>query len=88
MNKNNLKLSILSTAIMLTLAGCGGSSDSTPVAAVDSAPSAKSSTVNGAQQWIPIQGVIDANDANGDALTFSIMEGGEQVVAEKMEFTH
>jgi len=81
MKKNNLKLSILSTAILLTLAGCGGS-DSKHEVAADSAPTARNMTITGAQQWLPITGTISASDVNRDTLTISITEDGSQVTAE------
>ena len=46
MKKNNLKLSVLSTAILLTLAGCVDS-DPKPEPKVDSAPTASNVTVTG-----------------------------------------
>jgi len=81
MNKNNLKLSLLSSAILLTLAGCG--SDTTKKVVVDDrAPTAPSLSFSGAKQWIPTTGIINARDADGDALTFTIAENGEQVSSE------
>jgi subtilisin family serine protease/subtilisin-like proprotein convertase family protein len=88
MKNNKLNLSILSTAIILTLAGCGGSNSETNVAVdTDSAPVAKNVVVSQAKQWVPVETTFDAMDADGDALTFSFAEKGENVEFKNGVFT-
>ena len=86
MKKNNLKLSVLSTAILLTLAGCVDS-DPKPEPKVDSAPTASNVTVTGLKQWMPITGTINTRDADNDAITLSFFENGEEVTAEDGVYT-
>lgn len=88
MKKNNLKLSVLSTAILLSLAGCGGSdSKSKPVEVVDVAPTAANVVIDSAKQWVPSTGTLKAVDSNGDALTVSFTENGEAITAENGVYT-
>ncbi len=88
MKHNNLKLSVLSTAIMLTLAGCGGSdsNDAAPVQ-TDAAPQANNMTITGARQWIPVTGQLDVSDADNDTIAITFFEGGEEVVQENGVYT-
>ncbi|APE05144.1 MAG: serine protease [Alteromonas sp.] len=81
MNKNVFKLSGISAIVALTLAGCGGSgnSDSSSTEIVDSAPSAQSIVIAEALQWIPSQVELLGADPDGDPISYSIMENGEQI---------
>lgn len=88
MKNNKLNLSILSTAIILTLAGCGGSNSETNVAVdTDSAPEAKNVSVSNFKQWMPVETAFDAKDKDGDALTFSFAENGKDVEFKDGVFT-
>lgn len=84
MKTNNLKLSILSTAIMLTLAGCGSDSKVEPV--VDNAPTAQNVSINNAKQWVSITGNFESQDVDGDLLSVAISEDGVSVLGEKGVF--
>ncbi|MBU2892905.1 S8 family serine peptidase [Colwellia sp. D2M02] len=78
MNKNNLKLSLLSTAILLTLAGCGGSDSKT----VNKSPIAKSITIENAKQWLPVTGTIKVANADVSSLKITIMDNGQKVTGD------
>ncbi|GAA0810015.1 S8 family peptidase [Colwellia asteriadis] len=78
--KNNLKLSILSTAILVTLAGCG--SDSKNSTSENKQPIANNVTVNDVKQWIPVTGTINAGNVNVNTLAISIMENGQSITGD------
>ena len=89
--KNNIfKMSALSAAIVVSLSGCGSSDDdnknSVPLV-TDVAPKASDVVVVDLKQWIPVTAEFKASDNDGDALTFSFTENGEEVVAEDGVFT-
>lgn len=70
MNKNMFKLSAIHAAVLLTLSGCGSDNNNTATAAPNVAPTAANVTVSGAQQWVPVSGVLLGSDLNGDAITY------------------
>jgi subtilisin family serine protease len=82
--KNNIfKMSALSAAIVVSLAGCGSDSDnknSVPQV-LDVAPKASDVAVSDQKQWIPVTAEFNASDLDGDTLSFSFTENGEAVVA-------
>lgn len=87
MKHNNLKLSVLSAAIMLTLAGCGGSdSNNATEVREDNAPQANNMTVTGARQWIPVTGDFDVVDIDKDIISLTFSENGEAVPRENDEY--
>lgn len=81
MNKNMFKLSAIHAAVLLTLSGCGSDNNNTATAAPNVAPTAANVTVSGAQQWVPVSGVLLGSDLNGDAITYGFTENGEAVAA-------
>ncbi len=60
----NIKRTMLSSAVLVALAGCGGGTDNL-------APSSQSVSVAGTQTWLGTSGKFAVSDVNGDALTIS-----------------
>lgn len=90
--KNNIfKLSAMSAAIVISLSGCGGSDNNSKVPVVtDVAPKASDVVVVDLKQWIPVTADFKASDNDGDALTFSFTENGEEVTSQDgvFKFSH
>ncbi|TMP53976.1 S8 family serine peptidase [Pseudoalteromonas sp. S1612] len=92
--KNNIfKLSALSAAIVISLSGCGGSdndNNSKVPVVTDVAPKASDVVVVDLKQWIPVTADFKASDNDGDALTFSFTENGEEITAQDgvFKFSH
>jgi len=84
MKNNRLKLSTLSAAIMLTLAGCGSDS---PSAIVDTAPTAADVQISAAKQWVPVEVALKAQDVNGDMMSTTIFDGGNEITGNDGVFT-
>lgn len=92
--KNNIfKLSVLSAAIVISLSGCGGSdndNNSKVPVVTDVAPKASDIAVTDLKQWVPVTADFKASDNDGDALTFSFTENGEEITAQDgvFKFSH
>lgn len=69
--KHSFQLSALAVIVASSLAACGGSSNSAPVA--------EDLQLGEQRQWVGVQGVLPAYDPDGDDITVSIMEGGTSV---------
>jgi subtilisin family serine protease/subtilisin-like proprotein convertase family protein len=88
MKHNKLRLSILSSAIWLTLSGCGSDSTEVTVPQVkDSAPVVNDIIVNDLKQWVPVSTKFNATDADNDLLSFSFFENGTVVTRENGVYT-
>ncbi len=62
----------LSTAVLIALAGCGGTDNL--------APTTQAVFVAGTQTWLPTKGQFTANDGNGDVLTIqTISQNGKTI---------
>ncbi|MGX5200398.1 S8 family serine peptidase [Aliikangiella sp. IMCC44632] len=87
--KNNFwKASMLSTAVMLALAGCSDNDSpkqDEPVA--DRAPNAMALDVMSVKQWVPQEFVLPAADPDGDAMTVTFFDGDTEVSAENGIYT-
>lgn len=81
MKNNKLKLSALSAAILISLAGCG-SDDNKKSVTPDVAPTANDVMVSDAMQWMVFEGKLNARDGNYDELTVSFSENGEAITAQ------
>ncbi|NMR24574.1 S8 family serine peptidase [Pseudoalteromonas sp. NEC-BIFX-2020_015] len=80
--KNNIfKISALSAAVVVSLAGCGSDNNKAKTVPVvqDSAPTASDFAIADLKQWIPVTGEITAKDADGDALSFSFTENDKEI---------
>lgn len=86
MKNNKLKLSTLSAAILISLAGCG-SDDNKQSVTPDVAPTANDVMVSDAMQWMVFEGKLNARDGNYDELTVSFSENGETVTAQDGVYT-
>lgn len=86
MKNNKLKLSALSAAILISLAGCG-SDDNKQSVTPDVAPTANDVMVSDAMQWMVFEGKLNARDGNYDELTVSFSENGETVTAQDGVYT-
>ncbi|WP_100914623.1 MULTISPECIES: S8 family serine peptidase [Pseudoalteromonas] len=86
MKNNKLKLSALSAAILISLAGCG-SDDNKKSVTPDVAPTANDVMVSDAMQWMVFEGKLNARDGNYDELTVSFSENGETVTAQDGVYT-
>ncbi|WP_394224937.1 S8 family serine peptidase [Pseudoalteromonas spongiae] len=87
MKNNKLKLSALSAAILISLAGCGSDDNKKTTVAPDVAPTANDVMVLDAMQWMVSEGQLNARDGNYDELTVSFSENGESVSAENGVYT-
>ncbi|TLX51870.1 serine protease [Pseudoalteromonas ruthenica] len=86
MNNNKIKLSALTSAMLIALSGCGGSdSDDQPV--VDTAPKAGEVSLEGVKQWQPMTGTLIAHDQDGDAITLTFYDEDQVVAAEDGIYT-
>ncbi|CAM4270563.1 S8 family serine peptidase [Pseudoalteromonas ostreae] len=88
--KNNIfKVSVLSAAIVISLSGCGSNDDkdNTVPVVTDVAPKAGDVVVTDLKQWLPVTADFNASDQDGDALSFSFAENGEEVLSENGVFT-
>ena len=83
MRKQSFKLSALAMLVASSLAACGGSSNSAPVA--------EDVSFGEQRQWVGVQGSLVASDPDGDELTFSFQENGSSVSRNSdgyFEFSH
>lgn len=90
MKHNIFKMSALSAAVVMTLAGCGGSDNdnNSQVAVVtDVAPKASDVAVAGLKQWVPVTAEFNASDNDGDTLSYTFTENGEAVEAQDGVYT-
>ena len=78
MKHSVFKMSALSAAIMITLSGCGGDNDK-KVEIKDVPPRASNVELTSLKHWVPVQDSLKAVDSNGDALSFSFAENGQEV---------
>lgn len=90
MTNKILRLSAISAAIMLSLAGCGSDDNNDNNITPDVAPTASDVTVSDSMQWMVAEGSLVASDGNNDPLTVSLFENGEPVSEENgvYTFTH
>lgn len=89
MKNNILKISALSAAIVVALSGCGSDNDkkNTVPVVTDVAPKASDVVITDLKQWIPATAEFKASDNDGDSLTFSFTENGEEVIGEDGVYT-
>lgn len=69
--KHSFKLSALAVMVAGSLAACGGSSNSAPVA--------DDLAFGDQRQWVGVQGTLPARDPDGDEITITFLEGGAPV---------